>query len=163
MLCIISTEWGRQVDVTALKLPLLFTHTFLTQTRNPHTVCIRFPSQYSVCKQDINNCVTVLVYYQGVCVTMNLPLFMCVSWRGILSCVLWTPCVSVLADISKCSRSGEAVRQDIPSLSYRLPLVLWHTQRDLSSLHPPPLTFLIALFSALYFYIFTFFLASSIQ
>ncbi len=83
--------------------------------------------------------------------TVSLSLCMCVSWSGIHPHVLWTLCVSVLADISKCSRSGEAVRQDIPSLSYRLPLLLWHTYRDPSSTRPlpPPLTFLIALFSAL--------------
>lgn len=40
--------------------------------------------------------------------TVSLPLSMCVSCSGILPCVLWTPCVSLLADISKRSRSGEA-------------------------------------------------------
>lgn len=61
----------------------------------------------------------------------------------------------VLADISKRSRSGEAVKQDIPSLSYRLPLLLWHTYRDPSSPRslpppvPPPLTFFIPLCSEL--------------
>lgn len=88
----------------------------------------------------------------------------CVSWCCILSCVLWTLSTSALAGISKHSRSGEAVRQDIPSLSYRLPLLLWHTYRDPSSARPPPhLTFLIALFSATQFPILIFLLTSSIH
>lgn len=147
MLCIISTEWDHQRGVTVKKLPLSFTHTFLTHTRKPHTVCIRLSSQCFVCKQDINSHVIVLVQ----CVWLWAFPYVCVSWSGIHPCVLWTLCVRVLADISKRSRSAEAVRQDIPSLSYRLPLLLWHTYRDPSSPCPlpPPLTFLIALFSAL--------------
>lgn len=81
----------------------------------------------------------------SMCVSMSCPSWRSVSWSGILLCVLWTPRVGVLADKSKCSRSGEAAKQDIPSLSYRLPLLLWQTHRDPSS----PVLFLLFSLSSL--------------
>lgn len=82
----------------------------------------------------------------SVCVTVSVPLCMCVSRSGIHPCVLWTLCASTLADISKRRRSGEAVRQDIPSLSYRLPLLLCtHTE----ILPHPVLLFLLLSLSSL--------------
>lgn len=91
-----------------------------------------------VCKQDINSLVIVFVHHDcelsRVCHGL---VFIRVSCG---------PCA--LANISERSRSSEAVRQDIPSLSYRLPLLLRHTYRDPSSPRPlpPPLTFLLPCF-----------------
>lgn len=76
----------------------------------------------------------------------------CVSRSCIHPCVL---CVSLLVDINKRSRCVEAAKQDIPSLSYRLPLLLWHTAEILP--HPVhQLLLLLSLFSLSYLPCYTF-------
>lgn len=79
--------------------------------------------------------------------------------------VLSTLCVSLLVDINKRSRCVEAVKQDIPSLSYRLPLLLWHTAEILP--HPVRhlLLLLLSLFSLSYLlcYTFTFLESATLQ
>lgn len=110
-------------------------------------VSVRLPFQCFVCKQDINSHVIVFALYQHVCEYELSLVEKCVMvWYSSVCPVdptRWS--VSVLADISKCSRSGEAAKQDIPSLSYRLPLLLWQTHRDPSS----PVLFLLFSLSSL--------------
>lgn len=90
----------------------------------------------------------MLVQFKCVCARPWAFLCVCVSWSGINPCVLWTLWVSVLADMLKHSRSVEAVRQDIPSLSYRLPLLLWNTTEILPhSVHLLLLLLLLSLSS----------------
>lgn len=68
MLLIIGTETTKELSRWK-KPPLSITHTFVTQTRKPHTVCISLLQlQCFVCKQDITSHVIVLVQYQSVCV-----------------------------------------------------------------------------------------------
>lgn len=76
----------------------------------------------NACKQDTERPVIVLVYYNCVCVCEA----MSVSQSGIHPCVLWTE-FAALADVGKCSRSGEEVSRISLLFSYTLPLLLWHT------------------------------------
>lgn len=74
-----------------------------------HLHTIAFSPLMNACKHDVEGQVIVLVYCNRVYVCEAVS----ASWPGIHPCVLWT---ELLADAGKCSRSGEAVRQDFPSL-----------------------------------------------
>lgn len=94
--------------------------------RPPQSRCVTctlaFSPLMNACKQDTERPVIVLVYYNCVCVCEA----MSVSQSGIHPCVLWTE-FAALADVGKCSRSGEEVSRISLLFSYTLPLLLWHT------------------------------------